>query len=61
MNEPPRFVRSLLAEKGSYVINGNAFNDVKAQIEYKPIKSPAMEKLELLRKGKIRIPRWLVI
>ena len=60
MNEPPQFVRSLLADKGSYVINGNASNEVQAQIEYKDVKSPAVEKLSLWSKGIVRIPKWLV-
>ena len=60
MSETPQFVRGLLADKGSYVINGNASNDVKAQIEYKEIKSPALERLKLWSKGKVQIPRWLV-
>ena len=41
MNEPPQFVRGLLADKGSYVINGNASNEVNAQIEYKEVNSTA--------------------
>jgi hypothetical protein len=60
MNEPPQFVRSLLADKGSYVINGNASNEVNTQIEYKEVKSSAFEKLNLWSKGKVQIPRWLV-
>ena len=54
------FVRKVLADKNAYLVNGNSSNDVKAQIEYKDIKSPAVEKLELLSKGKVLIPRWLV-
>ena len=61
MNEPTQFVRTLLAEKGSYVINGNAANEVNAQIEYKEVKSEAASKLDLLRNGFIRIPKWMVV
>ena len=60
MNEPPQFVRSLLADKGAYVINGNASNDVNAQIEYKDVKSPAVEKMSLWSKGLVEVPKWLV-
>ena len=60
MNEPPQFVRGLLADKGSYVINGNASNEVNAQIEYREVKSAALERLKLRSKGKVQIPRWLV-
>ena len=61
MNETPQYVRSVLSDKGSYMINGNASNEVKAQFEYKEVKSPAEEKLNLLKKGIIRVPRWLVV
>ena len=61
MTESSQFVRTLLAEKGSYVLNGNASNEVNAQIEYKDVKSEAAGKLDLLKKGKIRIPKWMVI
>ena len=60
MSETPQFVRGLLADKGSYVINGNASNEVNAQIEYKEVKSAALERLKLWSKGKVQIPRWLV-
>ena len=60
MNEPPQFVRSLLADKGSYVINGNVSNEVNTHIEYKEIKSSAVENLSLWSKGIVRIPKWLV-
>jgi hypothetical protein len=60
MSESPQFVRSIISDKGSYVINGNASNDVTTQIEYKEVKSPAFERLNLWSKGKVQIPRWLV-
>jgi len=60
MSETPQFVRGLLADKGSYVINGNASNGVSTQIEYKEVKSPAVERMNLWSKGKVLIPKWLV-
>ena len=60
MNEEVEFVHTHLAETGSYVINGNASNAVKAQIEYKEVKSEAVGKLDLFKRGIIRVPKWLV-
>ena len=60
MSETPQFVRGILAYKCSYVINGNASNGVSTQIEYKEVKSPAVERMNLWSKGKVLIPKWLV-
>ena len=60
MSEAKNFVRTLLSDKGSYFLEGNASNDVKAQMEYKDVKSPAVEKMSLWSKGIIEVPKWLV-
>jgi len=57
---PSQFVRRQLADKDSYIINGSQSNDIKAQIEYKEVKSAAFEKLSLLSKGQVEVPKWLV-
>jgi hypothetical protein len=60
MSEAPIFVRKLLSDKGSYLIDGKESNDVSAQMEYKDIKSAAVEKMSLWSKGLVEVPKWLV-
>ena len=61
MEESPEiFVRNELADKGSYILNGNKSNEILTQIEYKDYKSPELKNLKLLNRGIVRIPRWLV-
>jgi hypothetical protein len=57
---PPQFVCRQLAGKDSYVINGSQSNDIKAQIEYKEVKSATFKKLSIWSKGQVEVPRWLV-
>ena len=60
MSGPPEFVRKTLSDKDVYIVNGVSGSNVSAQIEYKDVKSPAVIKLEMLSKGQILVPRWLV-
>ena len=60
MPESSQFVRKVLADEDSYILNGNSSNNVKAQFEFKEIKSPIAEKYSLFTRGKVLIPRWLV-
>lgn len=60
MNDAPQFVKSLLVDKRSYLIDGNDTNEIKVQIEYKDVKSPAVEKLSLWSKGLVEVPKWMV-
>ena len=59
--EPQELVKQVISSENSYIINGlTLFNEIRAQFEYNEIKSPAIAELELLSKGQILVPRWLV-
>ena len=60
MTSPSEYVTKVLSDRRSYLLNGNDYSKMKAQLEYKEIKSPAFIHLELLSQGKILVPRWLV-
>jgi len=60
-NAASYFVRKSLANKGSYILNNNSTGTPNIYFEYKDVKSEAAEKLEDLRDGKIKVPRWLFV
>lgn len=61
MIQETQFVKNYLIEPGSYTIDTLNNNDGQiTTYEYKVEKSPAIKKLELLKNGKIEIPRWIV-
>ncbi|RNA20844.1 prion-like-(Q N-rich) domain-bearing 25 [Brachionus plicatilis] len=57
--EPEKFVRNVLADRSSYILNGYS-NDHFYQFEYKVEKSEAVRNLELHKNGLVEVPRWIV-
>ena len=55
------FVSKILINKHSYKLNGNFDNNVDCFFEYKEVKPEAAEKLEDLRDGKCKVPRWIFV
>lgn len=55
------FVRNTLTKKGSYILNNNPSSTPDIYFEYKDVKSEAAEKLEDLRDGKCKVPRWIFV
>lgn len=54
-----KFVRDFLVDKSSYILNGHTKNGFY-QFEYKIQKSEAVRQLELIEKGLVEIPKWVV-
>ncbi|RNA11843.1 prion-like-(Q N-rich) domain-bearing 25 [Brachionus plicatilis] len=58
-NESEKFVRNVLADRSSYILNGYS-DDHFYQFEYRVEKSEAVRNLELHENGLVEVPRWIV-
>lgn len=56
------FIRKILIDKNSYLLNGNSVDkNTRCNFEYKIEKSEAILKLEAHEKGLCLVPRWLAV